>query len=455
MHTHWLLLLLSASPTDGLQSCAERAIAASPASERAQLTRRLHREPYVPSLDEQEQRAMSDRDRLYPLLLVAEDAARVGDHDRAVRIAVQMESDFQAKHPSYEMDVLEQESQLARAQAAAGHPDLAKEHLDAARAVLPKISDVVLGSAHRHILLAALMLHDETLAHTEEEAFFTAERAKLGSERPATDVLVAARDLAYIGEGRRALRYADEAKKLESPALAAYQHDRVLSAILEGVKSRQDLPLALDILSKMTAARERTLEFEQFTISLDDSQRRSAPVIAEARAVLALEGHSADIDDFARLDLVESLANVGLAKESVAVTSRIKNPYTRARAEATAARELALTDREGSLRLARAALARSKTPGARKDVDNDQLDIDDTRSAVISALARAGAVEEARQLGSPFDVDVAIGLHDRPNELANWWTKLQPISQAQVLGAAIRQSPGMDDGAFLVPLCRP
>jgi hypothetical protein len=454
-----LVLALTVALAADLNSCVERAAAAMPQKERAQLSRWLRGGDPKPGLDELEKRAMAEHERAHALLIVAEDAARAGQTERAARIAAQMEVDARATRPVFEMEIVRRETQLARANAAAQRTDAARAHLAAARALLPQIGAFSAGSAHHAIHLVALALHDEALAKSEEEAFFAAERARRDEpESPAsTDVLCAARDLGYVGEGRRALRYADEVAKMlpsTSADRTAQEHDSVLEALLEGVKSRNDLPLALEVLARMTNARARMLELQQLWINLDGAQRRSAPFLAGVRAALALEPGASDVDDLARNQLVEVLADVGLAKDAVPVTTRVQNPWMRARSEATAAEGLALLDRAAGAELARRALERAGARGFRTSVDNDKMDIDAARSAAVAALARAGAVDEARHVASPRAVDVAIGLRDKPRALAAWWKTLDPASRANVLVAAIHEAPELGDAAFLVPLCK-
>lgn len=454
-----LVLVVAASDAEVLRACAEKAIAAAPEKEREELLRWLNPPGPAVRLDEQERRAMAGSDRAYSLLLVAEEAGRRGDLARAGRIAGVMEADARGKTITYEMDLVRRETHLARAQAAAGRGEEARRHVVAARTLVGKVSDVVRHSAHREILLAALALGDEAIAKAEETAFFDAVTAR-GDEpgaRAGTEVIVAGRDLGYLGFGRRAIPWAERVRGLVPQGVAAHERDRVLAAILEGTKARKDLPLCLDLVAAMGGARTRILELEQLWIGLEGVDRRGAPFLAAARALAALEPGAPDVDDFARVELVEVLADVGLAVEALAVTGRIRSPWSRARAEAVAALGLASIDRARAAALARAALKRAKTPGARTDVDNDRMDIDHARWVAASALARTGAVEEGRRVGvtgAPYPVDVAIGLRDKPAALSAWWKTIAPAERARVLLPALREKGEIGDPAFLLPLCQ-
>ena len=134
--------------------------------------------------------------------------------------------------------------------------------------------------------------------------------------------------------------------------------------------------------------------------------------------------------------------------------SRIANPWERARAEAVAAGALAVVNPTAGAALARTAWKRAATPGARTDVDNDTSAAAAARTAAISALARAGAIAEASQLGTPDATDIAVGLRTRPGELATWWSAASPLDRYHVVEAAHDGWLGVSDVKFVADLCR-
>jgi hypothetical protein len=301
---------------------------------------------------------------------------------------------------------------------------------------LPEAGHAGLSSAHAELMTTALELGDDKLATSEEAAFFAA----LKQHPDSSDVLVHARFIAYAGFGRRVLPWVDKGDK-----------DRILGAILEGVKATKDLPLAIEIVAKL-APRSRLTELEQLWIRLDAADKYSPAFVAAVKAAAALE-QQGGVDDFARGELVEVLADVGLVKEAQDVASRIGNTWERAHAEARAAAALALVDRKAAVALARTAVKRAATPGFRKGVDNDKFEIEQARSEATSAFARAGELAEAKKVGKPSAVDVAIGLRDKPAELAAYWKTVGPTDRAWVLIAGARGWHQIGDATFLAALC--
>jgi len=453
-----LALALAAEPAFDPSACAERAIAGAPEKDREGLSRWLRggeKRPPDETLDEQERSALAltPRFRESALVKIAEEAARLGDTTRAARLAAQIDANAAARPPSEPGDAVESFTHRARAWNAAKRPDQVRKHLAGAEAALPKVSVSLQPDAHMALVFAGIALRDEDLAGRHEAAFFAAAKAK--GERPANTgseaVLVAARSLSYSGESRRALRYADEVRKLVAPEEANRQHDDVLVAILEGARRRADLPVTLEVLERMSSARTRMIHLRLWS-DYDDAQRRSDPYLAVVRATLALEPEGRDVDDHARLQLVEVLSDVGLAKEALPATARIHNPFTRARAEAVVAQGLALIDREAGAKLARLALKRAQA----KSSSLDEGDVGATRAAAARALARAGAVDEARRLKQedvPYDLDVMIGLRDKPQALAQWWKSVEPLRRARILVVAAHHNPELGDPGFLAPLC--
>jgi hypothetical protein len=231
------------------------------------------------------------------------------------------------------------------------------------------------------------------------------------------------------------------------------EHDHTLGLILEGVKARNDVPLALEIITKIKDAGVRIRELEQTWIHFDRKTRRSPPFIATIRTTLAVERRP-EVDDFARARLVEVLADVGLAKEAEPVAGRIKNPWMRAHAEAVIAEARAVADPKAAIALARTALKRAKTPGAREDVMNDTFEIEQARRAAAAALARAGATSEATKVETPSATDIVVGLRDRPKELAAWWKQAPALHRVRVLQGALEGWLEVPDVGFLDSLCR-
>lgn len=432
------LALLAAGP-DAFEACVAEAMAALSDPERAELTRG---EPRPIDYDARQQQALLDpHDVVHALRSVLETAVEAGDRDRAVQLAELIEREAAAKPPKYEDDRPRRELELALVQALVGHRKEALAHVEAARPRLVELGHPYAASQHRELLIIALTLGDEPFAKAEETAL--REAIDRDPHPGYSNAAVQARFVAYAGFGRRVLELADR-----DPA----ERDHVLSTILEGVKSRKDVPLVVEILGRFGNARTQLLELEQAWISLSTAARRRPDFGAAIKRALDAERRP-EVDDFARLQLIQVLADIGRTKEAASVSARILNPWMRANAEATVARALALTEPKAAVSLAHAALQRAKTKGARTSVDNDRMEIEAARSWAISALARAGAIDEAERLGKPSAADRVIGLRDQPKALAAWWMKAPALERARVLRFAQRGWLELNDLGFLVDVC--
>lgn len=429
-----------------LRACADAEIARLPAAEGADWTELLDGKFAREFLDRAEQHAMAEPvDRMTELALVVETAMRSHDPARARRLVQQIEADSAAQPPRDSVKIVARESILARSNAVAGQADQARAHLDAAIAALAKVEPGRAEYAHYEVLLAAVAMGDDGRADTE----MTAMLAARGDADPG-GLVETARDIAHAGGARRAMALAD---------LAGRSHDKVMVAIFEGSLEGRDqgpkeLALAAEILGWILDPATRLDVLRYGWNFLGRSAKQSRPFIVAVDAALGAAPR-VGLDDRARRDLTEIAAALGLPAAGRALASQIKNPWMRAHAEAMVAAELALGDPKAAIPLAREAVRRTGTRAGRGDARADQIEIDVARRMACAALARAGALVEARRTCQPVSVDVVTGLRARPGELVAYWKRASPKDRLVVLAAAIEDRLPFDDDALVGGLCKP
>lgn len=438
--------LAHGAPAD-LRACAEAEIARLPAAERADWTATLDGKVYSDLLDLQEQRAMAQPvNRMTELAHVVEAAMQSHDQARARRLVKQIEADSAAQPPRDSVEIVAREASLARSNAVAGQAAPARAHLDAAIAALAKVEPRRVEYAHYETLLAAVAVGDGARADSEMTAMLAARR----SDEDPRGLVETARALASVGGARRAMSLADLAGRSRDDALVAIFE----SAFVLKEQGAKDMALAADILDGISDPSTRLLALRDQWSLLWRTANHSKAFISAVDAALA-RAPRADLDDSARRDLTEIAAALGLPAAGRALAGQIENPSMRAHAEAMVAVELALRDRQAAIPLARAAVRRAGTPAPRGDARADQPESEDARRTACAALARAGALVEARRLCQPASLDVVIGLRARPSELAAYWKRASPQDRLGLLVAAIEDRWPFDDDALVRGLCKP
>ena len=415
--------------------CAETGLSAVPEPDRAQLTLYVHGRAAT-YWDEHEKKALAEAyDPLGALLVLAFEANDLHDTTRVTHFTDLMETTA-SKLPSAirESDGVSREGVLAQAQALAGHMKEARAHLAAGEALAAKIKEPV-PSAYRQLWTAAILMKDDAAAAREQKAY-------LATRDGRKDLGVTARLMSYNGAGRALVKVAED---------AGPDRDRVLHMMVEGVEARGDYALAAEILAK-EPARQRLMDAHYLT-SMTGDHRHDPLVVASVKAATAV-ADDPTVDDVAREDIIEAATEVGLGRNVRAIADKIQNPWERAEAEAKIAADLALTDKAAAIELARAAVARSKTKGARKNVDNDTSARDQATWYAAMALARAGKLAEAKKLSKTvWGIDEMLGIRDDPKALAAWWKSTTPSLRVYALAHASKRDPLLGDPSYLAPFC--
>lgn len=420
-----------------MRACALKAISDLPDKERKSLSDSLSEtKPALDYAAVTKEALAGKHDPISSLAPIVERAVREGDRARAVELVELMERAAKNRPPAGD-DYWRREILLAQANALAGREQHARAHVDAARKKLPASDQLVAAGVHGDVMVTALMLGDQAMADAAEAAFFRAYERSSDPDDVAMTVLL----IANAGFGRRVLSWVPKG----SP-------DGVARIIANAAAEKQDLPLALEALEKLSP-RARLLQLEQLWLRLSDADKFSGGFVAAAKATAAVE-RAAGVDGPARVQLVTVLSDLGLAAEARAIAPRIANPWERAEAEARIAWGLAASNPKEAVTLARAALKRAATPGMRTDEDSDRDARDRARSEAANALARAGKLADAMKIEMPNVVDIAFGMRDKPADLAKWWKTLSPSYRAHLLVVAARNHYHLGDPQFLEALCQ-
>lgn len=417
-----LLFVLTRAAHADFATCADTELAAAPRTAwKTSADRLLHRKPR-PAFDPDaaEARALADSDPVSSLNILAADPDLAPE-----RLAHLAEIAEKQAAPANDHDRLRHEAELAQLQARAGHAKAASAHLATAEAIATRTPDDM-SYVVRDLWTTALVMHDARASERWEKVYFE-------SVHSAQQFGVDARLMAYAGVG---------------PAILprASKDPYVLHMMVEGLLKHRDLDTIAKILPKLDV-RDRAGDLRAVWRTV-----KSPEVAAMTRAVLATDVSGQG--DVVIGDLVEVAAGEGFTAEATALVPKIQNVWDRAEHEADIAVALVRTDKAAAIAMARTALGHARTRGMRTDVINDKSAADDATWSATLALARAGALDEAKRTGTKVSpVDAVIGLRDNPTKLAAWWKAAAHDEKALVLASAAAHDAELGDPAFLAPFC--